>query len=143
MEYHGVDPGRVEPVEDTDSEGGSVVTDYFESGTEDVNPVPVRIVESATHEYSQWRAWQVSVNSISPVLVGGLKDGRTSLKVRSLATSGGTRIWVGPDSNVSPVTGYPIDPGAEMAFTGEAPVWAVSDTGTVMVALFTEFSTAE
>jgi hypothetical protein len=143
VEYHGVDPGKVMPVEDTDSEGGSVVTDYFVQGTDDIDPVPVRIVESATHEYSQWRAWQVSVPTVSPVLVGGLKNGRKTLKVRSLAASGGNRIWVGPDSNVSAVTGYPIDPGAEMAFSGEAPVWAIAETGLVMVALFTEFSTAE
>jgi hypothetical protein len=142
-EYHGVDPGKVMPVEDTDSEGGSVVTTYFEQGEEDVNPVPVRIVKEAGHEYAQWRAWQVSVGALSSSLVGGLKNGRTTLKIRSLAASGGTRIWLGPDSNVSVVTGYPLDGAAEISFTGEAPVYAIAETGTVMVAVLTEFSTAE
>lgn len=144
VEYHGVDPGNVMPVEDTDSEGGSVVTTYFEQGEDDVNPVPVRIVKEAAHEYAQWRAWQVSIPTISPVLVGGLKNGRTSVRIRHLGTSGGARIWIGPDSSVTAVTGFPLDPGADISLVGEAPVWAIAETGTaVTVAVLTEFSTAE
>lgn len=141
--YHGVDPGQIEPVDDADVEGGSVEVERFVAGEEDVTPVPVRIVETATHEYAQWRAWQSSVSALSPQLVGGAKSGRTTLKIRNLGTGGTARVWLGPDTGVNVQTGYPLDGGAEISFTGEAPVWGVAETGTVMLAVLTEFSTSE
>lgn len=141
--YHGVDPGVIEPVDDSEVEGGSVPVERFVPGEEEITPVPVRIVDTATREFKQWRAWQSSVSALSPQLVGGAKDGRTSLKIRNLGSGGTARIWLGPDTGVNPQTGYPLDGGAEISFTGEAPVWGIAETGTVMLAVLTEFSTSQ
>ena len=140
---HGVDPGMVEKVKDVDSEGGKVdVSGYFEQGTEDIAPVPVRIVDTAAHEYKKWQARQVQVSNTSPVMVASFQDGRTNLQVKNYVT-GAARVWVGPSSNVTSYTGYPLDAGGEMVFSGEAPVYAIADTGTVALAVFVEYSVSE
>lgn len=142
-EMHGVDPGMVEKVKDVDSEGGKVdVTGYFEEGKTDVDPVPVRIVDTSAHEYKKWQAKQVQVGNLSSVMVAGYQDGRTNLQVKSYVT-GAARVWVGPDSNVTSYTGYPLDAGSEMAFAGESPVYAIAETGTVALAVFVEYSVSE
>jgi hypothetical protein len=142
-EMHGVDPGMVAKVEDTDSEGGKVdVSGYFEQGTEDIDPVPVRIVDTSAHEYTKWQTRQIQVGNLSPGMVASYQDGRTNLKVKSFVT-GASRVWVGPDSNVTSYTGYPLDAGDEMAFSGEAPVYGIAETGTVTLAVFVEYSISE
>jgi len=142
-EMHGVDPGLVEKVKDVDSEGGKVdVSGYFEPGQEDVSPVPVRIVNEAAHEYKKWQAKQVQVGNTSPIMVAGFQDGRTNLQIKNYVTGAG-RVWVGPNPNVTSYTGYPLDVGGEMAFSGEAPVYAIADTGTVALAVFIEYSVSE
>lgn len=139
-EMHGVDPGQIPLIDDEDIEGGKVVTGYFEPSTADIDPVPVRIVETAVTEQSVWRAYQTYA-STAPAMVVNAKSGRQNCKVRNLSDT--VRVWVGPDSSISPLNGYPLDPKAEMSFTGEAPVWAVSnDATTVTLAVMTEFSTA-
>lgn len=142
-EFHGVDPGKIAPVHDEDVEGGKVPISGFTPGEEDIAPVPVRIVGTAAHEYRKWQAGQVTVNALSAVLVGSFRDGRTSLKIKNLGGAGGTRIWVGPDSNVTSYTGYPVEGDDEISFSGEAPVYAIADTGTITVAVLTEYSISE
>jgi hypothetical protein len=140
-QFHGVDPGRIAVVADEDTEGGKVVTGYFEPGDEDINPVPVRIVETAAHEFSEWRAYQ-SYAGAAPTMVVNAKSGRQNCKLRNLSAT--IRVWLGPANTVTAITGYPLDAGAEISFTGEAAVWAISNDGsTVTLAVLTEFSTAQ
>jgi hypothetical protein len=144
QQFHGVHPPQMITPQQGEEElpDDAVITGLFEPPTEDANPVPVRIVDTAAHEYSQWRAWQAIVDTATPRLVANKKEGQSSIQIKSLA-SGSDRVWIGPDAGVSHITGYPLDPGGEVTLSGEAPVYAVAGTGTVTVALLSQFSTAQ
>lgn len=145
-QFHGVAPTEVSAIDDdvVDVPSGTVITGIFQPPEEDANPIPVRIVESATHEYSQWRAWQAFANASSPSMVANRKEGQSSLTVKNCSAS--SRVWVGPDPSVSVYTGFPLDGGGQIALSGEAPVYAIADTavpGNVVIAVLSEFSTAQ
>jgi hypothetical protein len=146
-QFHGVTPTEVPIIDDgTEIPDGTVVTGVFQPPEEDLNPVPVRIVDTAVHEYKQWRAWQSFVNNASPTLVANRKEGQSSLRVRNTSTQGTNKVFLGPDPSVSIYTGYPFTGNDEIVFTGEAPVYAIADpgvSGTVIIAVLSEFSTAQ
>lgn len=143
--FHGVTPSEVPLVDDGEElPDGAAITDSYESPTEDLNPVPVKIVDTAQHEYKQWRAWQTFVTAAQPAMVANRKEGQSSLQLKNVSDA--SRIWVGPDPSVSVYTGFPVKGGEEVSFTGEAPVYAIADTGVagnVVVALLSQFSTAQ
>jgi hypothetical protein len=145
--FHGVAPTSTPTVSDGEElPDGTINTECYVPPTEDLNPVPVRIVDTAIHEYRQWRAWQVPVTATAVSMVANRKEGRSHLRVKNCATSGTNRVWIGPDANLSVYTGYPLDPSNEATFTGEAAVYALADTGvtgSVTVAMFDEFGTAQ
>jgi hypothetical protein len=143
-QMHGVNPGQIQPMLDEDSEGGKVPTSNFEEPEDDVNPVPVRIVGAAATEFKQFRVYQVTINT-SPVMVVSQKLGRSAATITML---GGGAVYIGPDSGVSPSTGFPIGVGGtiESSFStvAEAPVWAVCGPGDIAtVAVHTEFATPQ
>lgn len=140
---HGVDPGKVTQVADEDSEGGKVDVSYFEPGAPDIDPVPVRIVEGAVHEYRRFHTWQVTLNAVSAIMVASRKDGRQNLRIRNFSTVGTGRVWVGSDSSVTSYTGYPLSGNDEVILTGEAEVYGIADTGTVTLAVLSEYANAE
>jgi hypothetical protein len=144
-DYHGVLPvGKTPPVIPSDVEGGKVVTGFFEPPEVDtIAPIPVRIVSEAPHEYSQWRAYQ-SVATDTPAMVVNRKEGRQRVTIRNISTA--DRIFIGPDNNVNPLSGYPLNGGDDVSLIGEAEVWAVRNTGVVNpvpIAVLLEFSTAQ
>lgn len=142
-EQHGVPFGSDIPLPPEDVEGGKVVAgDYYAPPTEDVTPVPVRIVEEATHEYSQWRAYQTYATGVVSRVVPR-KERRQSVKIRNVSAS--DRVWIGHDNGVTPISGYPLNGGAAEELTGEGEIWAVADTGVVnpvQLAVLLQFSTA-
>jgi hypothetical protein len=143
-EMHGVDPGKVAKVADEDVEGGKVDTSYYEPGTPDIDPVPVRIVTGAIHEYQRFHTWQISLNAVSPVMVASRKDGRKNLRIRNFSTIGTNRIWLGSDASVTAYTGYPLSGNDEVIFTGEAEVYGIADApGPVTVAVLSEYADKE
>jgi len=145
--FHGVAPTELPSI--SDGEGlpeDAVIAEAYQPPEEDLNPVAVRIVDTAAHEYKQWRAWQAFANASTPSMVANRKEGQSSLRVKNAATSGTNRVWIGPDPNVSVITGFPLEPGQDHTFSGEAPVYALADTGvvgTVTLAVLSEFSTAQ
>jgi len=144
-EFHGVAPQEIPVVDDENKPpDGTVLTGIFQPPEEDVNPVPVRVVDTATHEYKQWRAWQAFASAAQPSMVANRKEGQSGLNVKNCSAS--SRVWLGPDPSVSIYTGYPLDGGGEVSFTGEAPVYAIADTGVagnVTLAVLSQFSTAQ
>jgi hypothetical protein len=150
-QFHGVEPQEIpvvgpDGVETDEVPDGTVVTGVFQPPEEDLNPVPVRIVESATHEYQSWRAWQALVTATQPVMVANRKEGQTTIRVRNTSTQGTNRVFLGPDPSVSIYTGYPFSGNDELVLTGEAPIYAIADTGvsgTVTLAVLSEFSIAQ
>ena len=141
-EQHGVAFGSQIPLADEDVEGGKVVADnYYAPPTEDVAPVPVRIVEEATHEYSQWRAFQTFVTGTVSRVVPR-KERRQLVKIRNVSAS--DRVWIGHDNGVTPISGFPLNGGAAEELTGEGEIWAVADTAVVnpvQIAVLLQFST--
>lgn len=142
-QMHGVDPGRIQPVQDEDSEGGKVITGSFVPPEEDINPVPVRIVGAAATEYKQFRTYQATVTD-TPTMVVGQKLGRS---LAAITIVGGSIVYLGPDSNLRSTNGFPIglanlDP--KFVTLGEAPVWAVcAPTEMASIAIHLEFSTPQ
>lgn len=140
QETHGVDPTAMpeRPAEDT--EGGKVEIEYVPP-QDDPPPVPVRIVDTATHEFSQWRAVQNFAGAGSPTRILDRKEGRKSATVQNM---GDQPIFVGPDSTVSNISGYRLAAGATFSLEAEAEVWAVSSTvNPQAVCAYFEFATAE
>lgn len=145
-QFHGVDPGQIDVVQDEDVEGGKVPLSGFEPGQEDIAPVPVRIVDTAAHEYKKWQTGQVTVGTVSPVMVASFRNGRTNLKIKNLSSAGTNRVWFGPDSTVTSYTGYPVEGDDEISFSGEAPVYAIADagaSGTITLAVLAEYAVSE
>jgi hypothetical protein len=148
--WHGVLPtSSVQPeLEDENVEGGKVVTGFFEPPAPDtVAPIPVRIVTEASHEYTQWRAYQIGVTS-TPIMVVSRKEGRQRVTIRNNTTTVGStdRIYIGPDNNVSSISGYIMDSRDETVLTNEAEVWACANPGVatpVPISVLLEFSTPQ
>jgi hypothetical protein len=141
---HGVPPTETAIGSPDDYEGGSVEVSY-EKPEEDIAPVPVRIVDTAAHEFTQWRAFQAFASG-APTMVVNRKEGRDRVTIKNVGSGTDTNVWVGPDSNVSKMSGFRLEPdGGSVSLQGEAEVWAVSDdpTKTVQLCIITEFSTAE
>jgi len=143
QQTHGVEPTETAPGSPEDYEGGTVEVAYPAPDTE-VPPVPVRIVETDTaHEYTQWRAIQAFANP-APTMVVGRKEGRDRVTIKNL---GDGDAWIGPDSNVSTMSGFLIEGGAErgsVSLQSEAEVWAVSgDSTPQLLCIIFEFSTAQ
>jgi hypothetical protein len=141
-QMHGVDPGQIQPMLDEDSEGGKVPTSNFEEPTDDVNPVPVRIVGAAATEWKQFRTYQVTITD-TPIMVVSQKVGRSLAQVKPVPPAP-SLCFVGPDSGVNITSGFPLENGSEFTTSSEGPVWAVCDKGTYStVAVHTEFATPQ
>jgi len=141
---HGVDPGRIQPVADEDVEGGKVVASGFEEPTDDINPVPVRIVGAAATEWKQFRVYQATITN-TPTMVVSQKVGRSLAQIRLIGPTI-YRTFIGPDSGVSPSTGYPLaQDGDEFSSTTESAIWAICapGEGPATVAVHTEFATPQ
>jgi hypothetical protein len=145
-EQHGVPFGSEMAPLVEDVEGGKVATgDFYAPPTEDVAPVPVRIVEEAAHEFSQWRAYQTYVTTTVSRVVPR-KEKRQNVTIRNVSTATTDRIWIGHDNGVTALSGYPLDAGADQSLTGEGEIWAVADSGAVSpvrLSVLLEFSTAQ
>lgn len=141
QQTHGVEPTDTAVGSPDDYEGGSIEVAY-QAPEDDIPPVPVRIVDTAAHEYTQWRATQAFANP-SPTLVVSRKEGRERVTLKNIGT---VNVWIGPDSNVSKMSGFRVEAnGGSVTFERcEAEIWAVSDDATVvpLCAVF-EFSTAQ
>ena len=144
--FHGVPPTEPSLYQAEELPDDTATTDVYHPPQEDLNPVAVRIVDTAAHEYKQWRAWQIPVNASAPCMVANRKEGQSNLRVRNFAAQGTNRVWIGPDPSVSVYTGYPLAGNDEVVFTGEAPVYAIADVGVVgpvTLAVLSEFATAQ
>ena len=142
-EMHGVNPGQMTLPLDEDAEGGKVVTGYFEPPTDDINPVPVRIVGAAVTEIKQWRAYQVTITD-KVTMVLSAKVGRSIAHIRELPT-GNVTVWLGPDANGTPTNGFPLNDTDEFTTLTEGAVWATTGdpAKSCTLAVHTEFATAQ
>jgi hypothetical protein len=143
QQTHGVEPTETAVGSPDDYEGGTVEVSYPKEDTE-VPPVPVRIVETDTrHEYTQWRAIQAFAGSAVSMVVSR-QEGRDRVTLKNISTD--TDVWVGPDSNVSKMSGFRVEKGGgSVSLQSEAEVWAISDDPLKVVPLcaITEFSTKQ
>jgi len=145
QQTHGVEPTETAPGSSEDYEGGTVEVAYPD--TEDtISPVPVRIVETDTgHEYTQWRAIQAFASG-SPTMVVSRKEGRDRVTVKNIGSGTGVEVWIGPDSNVSKMSGFLLKgDGDSVTLQTEAEVWAVSDdpVKTIQLCIISEFATLQ
>ncbi len=123
-ETHGVDPTLFDiPTYEEDWEGGKV---EYKEPEEPPTPVLVKIVEESANERDEWRAFQTVADGLARIVVGR-HDKRTNLKIYNLDAD--TRVWVGGDSGISRLSGFPVNAGSEFSLSGTEEVWAVSDDG--------------
>jgi hypothetical protein len=147
QQTHGVEPTDTAAGSPENYEGGTVEVAYPPAPGDIIPPVPVRIVETDTeHEYTQWRTVQAFASG-APTMVLSRKEGRERVTVKNISITGtDTHVWIGPDSNVSKMSGFRVesDGGSVTLERCEAEIWAVSDdpTKTLPLCILFEFSTA-
>jgi hypothetical protein len=145
QQTHGVEPTETAVGSPEDYEGGTVEVAYPTTEPE-IPPVPVRIVETDTgHEFTQWRAIQAFASG-APSMVVSRKEGRDRVTVKNISTGTDVDVWIGPDSNVSKMSGFLLTgEGDSVTLQTEAEVWAISDDPikVIQLCIVSEFSTAQ
>jgi hypothetical protein len=147
QQTHGVEPTETAPGSPENFEGGTIEVAYPAAPEDVIPPVPVRIVETDTgHEFTQWRTTQAFANP-NPVRILSRKEGRERVTVKNISNGD---VWVGPDSNVSPMSGFLLEGGASAHGSltlerCEAEIWAMTaDIGEpLQLCIVYEFSTAQ
>lgn len=139
---HGVDPSYFgTDVPDDQWEGG--VVELAEPSEPEPAPTPVRIVNEASSEISDWRSGQSSVG-LDRVRIVGANPKRTSVKIKNNSTN--KAIYVGRNT-VTSYSGYPVAPaGGEFTLNSTEDIWAIAvaleDTtnNPISVAIVEEFT---
>lgn len=136
-ETHGVPMGEMT---DTGPQGygdGSVGVMYDDDSARDP-VVSVRIVTDDKEEIKAFRAGQTSVGPETRQIVNRMRN-RSALKIKNLSV--GTRVWIGSDTTLSALNGYPLDGGAEISIASTEAVFAISSTVDVVpLATFMDFT---
>jgi len=113
----------------------------YESEAKEILPIPVHVVNLGPREFQRWRVARQYATG-APARIVSQNMARTRLHIRNI---GSQPIWLGTDSSVSAVNGYPlaVPPtfGCEIDLTIQAEVWAVSDDGSQQpIALYSEYA---
>ena len=140
IETHGVKP-TVDPtnVPEWREDGRLVPIAYVPVGV-DIDPVPVRIVNTSKGEVDKWRV-DTAYAGVSPVQLVNRNATRTFLKIKNLELAGGDTVYVSPDSTVSTFSGYPIAPGEILELWHSTDeVWAVADADETKLSVLWEFT---
>lgn len=136
-----------EPDEDqTQPDVGDLVT-WDEPPEPKTEPIPVYTVPGPGKSGEVQRlfnAWQSYAN-IGPTRIAGRHDARTTIKITNLAANGGPVVWLGSDVNVTSMTGYPLQPGANVDLATNREVYAIldpadADSAPVLVSLLEQYS---
>jgi hypothetical protein len=97
------------------------------------DPVPVRIVQgTSAKEQLNWRAVRVPVTDVGSRILGR-HDKRRNVTITNQKTGGtypyGNAVYVGPDSGISPYTGYQLLGGDSITLRTTEDIWAICDSG--------------
>lgn len=111
-------------------------TDY-EDSEEEIKPVPVRIVSEGTSEIPSWRVGRVYAD-IRPSILSGKNDAQQSVQIRNM--SGTDTLYIGPDSSLGVLGGYPVGPGDDISVTTTEPVYGITEQNQVEVAVLIQHS---
>ena len=141
-ETHGVPATAYDDANPQGYTDGTVGVVYDDDSRKDP-VVNVRVISDAKEEIKGFRATQTAVGN-QPAIVVNRQRGRNSLMIKHLGIVGGvgdTRVWLGHDSTVGALNGYPLDPGGEITIASTEAVWMVSnDLGeTAPLAIFTDY----
>lgn len=129
MQQHGV-PVDAQPWIPQDAEAqsweGEVVYDPEHIP---LQPIPVVIVNESEEEIRSWRAVTHSVRMTGASLVVGQNPRMTRVRLRNTsdATDTDMIVWVGHESNVGRLSGWPIYPGEQLEICAEEEVYAILD----------------
>lgn len=138
---HGVDPNSSPPHDVPSDLFDQAEVPVYEQGDPEraTTPVPVRIVQESAKEARNFFTDQIGVSTVADAIVGKNED-RTSLMVKNLDAN--YTIYVGASKTTVSAMGYPLGPGEEISLNTSAPVYAVSPSGTVVVAILGEVTQA-
>lgn len=105
----------------------------------EVEPIPVRVVNSTARERLDWRATRFLVKDTAAQILGR-HDRRKAVRIRNHDAT--NPIYIGNDAGMQSYTGYLIPAGAELyPFLSTEDVWAVSNSGTeVEISIMYEFA---
>jgi hypothetical protein len=140
--YRGIETHGVQPTDDPTNmpdwreDGRIVPIAYVPAGVE-VDPVPVRIVNTGSAEVDKWRV-STFYAGVTPVRLIGRDDKRTVLKIKNLTES--ETVYVSPDSTVSTFSGYPIATGESIELRSTDEVWAVASADGVVLSALWEYT---
>jgi hypothetical protein len=137
IETHGVKP-TVDPTNMPDwREDGRVVPVAYVPVGVDIEPVPVRIVNTSRGEVDKWRV-ATAYAGVSPAQLVNRNATRTLLKIKNLDDT--DTVYVSPDSTVSTFSGFPLAPGETLELHSTDEVWAVADADETRLSVIWEFT---
>jgi hypothetical protein len=138
-ETHGVKPPDGAKYDTREFQYPEEPPEHYAEPEPEPNPVLVRVVQDHAREILDWRTVRVPVSQ-NPVLLVGRNLARRKLRIRNL--DGANAIYIGPDPNVSTVSGYKISAGQEMnELVTTEPVYATTgDSSVVETAVMFEFA---
>jgi hypothetical protein len=79
-------------------------------------------------------------------MVVSRKEGRDRVTVKNIGAGTGVEVWIGPDSNVSKMSGFLLKgDGDSVTLQTEAEVWAVADDPikVIQLCIISEFATLQ
>lgn len=105
-----------------------------------IDPIPVIIVNVTGNERRTFHTAQVTVG-VTPTLVLGRNDKRTSVRIRNLEVVAGPIAYIGNSVNVAAISGWALYPGTELELKTEDVVYCLADgtgSGLVHIAMIYE-----
>lgn len=108
-------------------------------GDPEPDPILVRVVQEHAREIREFRTVRIPVSQ-APVQLVGKNLARRSTRIRNMDTT--NAIYIGPDPNVSAITGFKINGNQEPNpfVTTEAIYATTGDSSVVEVAVLFEFA---
>lgn len=93
-----------------------------------IQPIPVVIVNESQEEIRSWRAVTHSVRLDGAALVVGQNPRMTRVRLRNTAAADSDLVvWIGHESNVGNLSGWPVYPGEMLELLTEEEVYAIVD----------------
>lgn len=113
-----------------------------------IEPIPVIVVNETQSEIRSWRAVQMPVRTNAATLIVGQNTRMTRVRIRNMSASDSdTILWVGHESNVSRLYGWPVYPGEVLEIDTEEEIYGTldstaQDADTVDIAILVEHRVA-
>jgi hypothetical protein len=139
-ETHGVDPTDSVDIDPEEADYGTTVAVPLEPETEDIEPVPVRIVSASSKELRTFRVIREYCRGNEPARrIIGQDENRTTVRIKNLHAS--DLLYISDMGFNDVGMGYPIAGGQELEVSAETAIYAkASAANDISIAMFVEWT---